>query len=459
MKEEVISYLYDWVKSQGYKKSKEDFVQLLHSNDEAFNQAFNHAKEGGYKKDENSFGILVGKNKQSNVVTETAPVTETVTEEPRKELRGEEMATVEAKPAPQEQAETPSADMSKMPKMEVKEVTAAVKKELKKEIPAESINQNLLPVTEKTEVKAIETPSDKMVVKSEAKVEPKTEEVAESGKIKVKSKGKKELSANPMETIEVKGKESEMPKVEIPKFDIINPNESYKPYGEKGPDVYYSKEKDQYIIKNGDERIIVEKGSQKYNEIDKKIGESVKNTTENSAECPGVQGGCPKNRIAVIDYFLKNIKRDSIEDDRQKIVDREGNLANFIDDAFDGTGVVKLEEEDFYDHGRYGGYYFISEEPPKSKRFSVYKPFGEENTSIIYDNNTGVIMKEENDYKIKSEDGKPMKTWLNVPFKFPEYKELKSLIDGLNYKKEKGKKNTFVAPPTETQFAPDWLKK
>jgi hypothetical protein len=359
----------------------------------------------------------------------------------------------------------------------------------KQEVVKSDIESQLLPVTEKTEVKAIETPSDKMVIKSEAKVEqpkvevkpteePKVEETkVEPAKVEVKPTEVAKVEVKEMKTeqpkMKVKGKLKPEPikietikvesekgptTVDVPSFAVPEPRKKYKPYGEKGPDVYYSEEYDQYIIKEGDNRTVVEKGSGKYEEIDKNINNITRKIKESIEDCPESKKGCPKNLRAVSTYFAnkyylgqENEFGDKFDEkiNKAKIIDDEGALANFIDKAYDGRSVKWIENEDYYDNNRYGGYYYTAEEPPKSKRFSVYKPYGNENTSIIFDNNTEAILKETDD-KILSEDKKPLTTWVKISPDESEYKELKSIIEGINYKKEKGSKNTYVAPTIST---------
>jgi uncharacterized protein YdbL (DUF1318 family) len=240
-------------------------------------------------------------------------------------------------------------------KMQVKSVEPTPTKEEpmtaeKKEAVKSDIESQLLPVTEKTEVKAIETPSDKMVIKSK----------------------KKEA------------------------------------------------EKDEW-------------------------------------DCPVGETGCAKNDTEVYKYVEK-INKDNNKNYRY-IADREGKLASLIDSKdMRGRTIIDFYKTEDYDHNK-KGFMFSAEELPKSKRFSTYNiPIEGKETSLIYDNKTGVIMRQTDD-AIKTKDGNQMMTWLDVPMNNPEYKELKSIIEGVNYKKEKGAKNTFVAPPTETQFVPDWLKK
>ena len=530
MEEEVIDYLYNWATSDGFKKSKEDFVKLLQTNDEVLSYAFDFAQKDGFKKDKNALGLLVGrtstaapvataepkKTEQTTIepaktepaktepttpiatppvatetvatteVATTAPVAETkptVTPEPAKELRSEPMTTVKAQALPEKQVATPTVDMAKMPTMEVRSVEATPTKEEpmtaeKKEVVKSDIESQLLPVTEKTEVKAIETPSDKMVIKSETKVEePKVEvKPTEVAKVEVKEmktqepkmkvKGKLKPEPVKIETIKVESEKGPTT-VEVPSFAVPEPRKKYKPYGEKGPDVYYSEEYDQYIIKDGDNRTVVNKGSGKYEEIDKNINNITRKIKESIEDCPESKGGCPKNLRAVSTYFAnkyylgqENEFRDKFDEkiNKAKIIDDEGALANFIDKAYDGRSVKWIENEDYYDNNRYGGYYYTAEEPPKSKRFSVYKPYGNENTSIIFDNNTEAILKETDD-KILSEDKKPLTTWVKISPDESEYKELKSIIEGVNYKKEKGVKNTYVAPTISTGIpVTEWQK-
>lgn len=211
MDEEVIDYLYKWALSDGFKRSKEDFVNLLQKDDEVLSYAFEFAQKDGFKKDKNALGVLVGRTTTAApvattepaktevvatttepaktepakteptvtetvkaeptapIATETAPAkTEVVAEEPVKELSNKPLEAVKAQGIPQREAEMPTADTTKMPPMVVREAEPEVKEEPKKEMP---ISTGLTPITEKTEVKAVETPSDKMIIKSENKKE------------------------------------------------------------------------------------------------------------------------------------------------------------------------------------------------------------------------------------------------------------------------------------------------
>jgi hypothetical protein len=195
MKEEYINYLFNWAQSDGFKGNRDEFIKKIQTDDNAYNYVLRYAKNDGYKGSDDDFSIAVGRGAAAPVATTepaktepaktevaiATPVAETkptVTPEPTKELRSEPMTTVKSQALPEKQVATPTVDMAKMPTMQVKSVEATPTKEEpmtaeKKEAVKSDIESQLLPVTEKTEVKAIETPSDKMVIKSEAKVEPK----------------------------------------------------------------------------------------------------------------------------------------------------------------------------------------------------------------------------------------------------------------------------------------------
>lgn len=185
MDEEVIDYLYKWALSDGFKRSKEDFVNLLQKDDEVLSYAFEFAQKDGFKKDKNALGVLVGRTTTAAPVATTEPakteVVATTTEpaktEPAKTeptvtetVKAEPTATIATETAPAKtevvaETKVTAEPMTKTePQITVKEVEAPVKEEPKKELP---VSTGLTPITEKTEVKAVETPSDKMVIKSE----------------------------------------------------------------------------------------------------------------------------------------------------------------------------------------------------------------------------------------------------------------------------------------------------
>jgi hypothetical protein len=378
----------------------------------------------------------------------------------------------------------------------------------KQEVVKSDIESQLLPVTEKTEVKAIETPSDKMVIKSEAKVEqpkvevkpteePKVEETkVEPAKVEVKPtevakvepkiemkevktedpkmkvKGKLKPEPIKIETIKVESEKGPTT-VDAPSFAVPEPRKKYKPYGEKGPDVYYSEEYDQYIIKEGDNKTVVEKGSGKYEEIDKKIGETVKSVKEGEGKCDPEEGGsCSINNIALGNYLYYNKDdfehgwRSSYEAALSKELD---NRKRFFEE--EGESLWSAYHNDEKETTKsFGNLLYGGEEPPKSDRFITYKPFGNDQT-LVYDKGSGIILKQLNDkapviedvltkgkenirkyyqdYK-KQNPNEGLKLWQAIEIDNPEYKELKSIIEGINYKKEKGAKNTYVAPTIST---------
>lgn len=606
MEEEVVDYLYKWALSDGFKKSKEDFVKLLQTNDEVLSYAFEFAQKDGFKKDKNALGALVGRTTTAAPVATVEPitteptktelakteptVTETVKTEPdnantidfrnqmdrdiKNILAGKDdfYGITMTKLSPDEEdiyqqwvksltpnlrdsAEDKNYDMrgawktglqpelfyydeqgnfqsahpidvkqqgsiyephlfsrdpntGKMlkgpnhetfmyalegdiksgyypymdfktgdiytkkaePQITVKEVEPEVKEEPKKEMP---IGENLLPITEKTEVKAVETPSDKMVIKSE-------------------KKGKDKIAPEPMkiEPIKFETKEGQI-QVEVPTFAIPEPKKKYKPYGEKGPDVYYSEEYDQYIIKEGDSKTIVNKGSGKYEEITNKISESVGSTKEGKGKCdtpPFV--GCSKEQTALSDF--KYYKGDDyaygsgrtdegglIEtlDYRKKFIEKNGesiwSLYGLVDDERKTEGDI----------------YYANQEPPKSDRFITYKPFGNDKT-LIYDKESGIILKQldqkapfvdlssthqvvDTQGNIVQEASDPrtywqkyakenpnegLTVWQGFEIDHPEYKELKSIIEGIDYKKAKGSKNTFIPTFNPVPETPEWQK-
>jgi hypothetical protein len=61
MDEQVINDLYNQAKSKGYLKSRNEFINLLHTDSEVFNDMYSYVKSKGYQKDVNSFSSLVGK--------------------------------------------------------------------------------------------------------------------------------------------------------------------------------------------------------------------------------------------------------------------------------------------------------------------------------------------------------------------------------------------------------------
>ena len=60
MNEEAFQLLYNHAVSQGYRKSREEFLELLNSNKEAFDLSFQFAVDEGYQKNEDEFAKLLG---------------------------------------------------------------------------------------------------------------------------------------------------------------------------------------------------------------------------------------------------------------------------------------------------------------------------------------------------------------------------------------------------------------
>jgi hypothetical protein len=424
MDEELIDYLFETSRKEGFKKNREDFVKYLQSDDELFDYLYGKAQKEGYKKDKAHFAGLVGRTTTAAPVATTEPAkTEVVaaTTEPAKTeptvtetTKTEPTATIATETAPAKtevvaETKVTAEPMAKAePQITVKEVEAPVKEEPKKELP---VSTGLMPVTEKTEVKAVETPSDKMVIKSEKKKE---------------------------QPVTVEEKVS---------------NEIFMPYGKSGPEVYYDSQNDQYVIGSGSDKSVAKAGTDKYNEIDGKVKKIAESAVESQTECPGREKGCAINEGDVSKYFSKKYGGEKVQEEREDgsiyeyrinkkpesnrgyIVDSEGNLASFIDggDEKNPTPINKKYFNEKYNHESLG-FYFVAEEAPKSKRFTVYKPFGEDGESFIFDNKTEVIMQETED-KITTGAGRPMTTWLDIPMNTEEYNKAKALISSIKSKK------------------------
>ena len=63
MNEQVIDDLFNQAVSKGYKKSREEFVNLLHTNDAVLNDMYSYVQSKGYQKGIEDFNGLVGKKK------------------------------------------------------------------------------------------------------------------------------------------------------------------------------------------------------------------------------------------------------------------------------------------------------------------------------------------------------------------------------------------------------------
>ena len=63
MNEQVIDDLFNQAVSKGYKKSREEFVSLLQTNDSVLNDMYSYVQSKGYGKGVEDFSVLVGKKK------------------------------------------------------------------------------------------------------------------------------------------------------------------------------------------------------------------------------------------------------------------------------------------------------------------------------------------------------------------------------------------------------------
>lgn len=716
MDEELIDYLFETSRKEGFKKNREDFVKYLQSDDELFDYLYGKAQKEGYKRDKAHFAGLVGRTTTAAPVATTEPakteVVATTTEPAKTEpakveptitetVKTEPTATIATETAPTKTevvAETKVAaePMAKAePQITVKEVEAPVKEEPKKELP---VSTGLIPVTEKTEVKAVETPSEKMVIKSEKKEEAKKDEwecppgekgcsknedvvskyidktyhknkkdyafiadregnlasfiddggrgksmaevykdenynhdkkgfmyaaeelpkskrfstysvpvngvetsivydnktgiilkdtgdiitnkqgnqvktwldvptnnpeyevlkaeidkakggttapkvstvptlepwqqpmevkeVTEQPKIEVKEvtkeepkmviksekKGKMKVAPEPIkiEPIKVETKEGQI-QVEVPTFAIPEPKKKYKPYGEKGPDVYYSEDYDEYIVKDDKGKTIVSKGSPKYEEIDKKIGETVKGTIEGTGKCDPDESGdsCSKNTLILSDFINNNfgddgeigwrasseghlihkLNEDKKDFDKNQVSRYVEFSAMDLEDQNEKDPEVQAINKRNYEYNQKAGQiWYANDEPPKDKRFVIYKPYGDDRT-LIYDKESEVILKQigkapevdfspantifdtkgnivqkgsnrrefYKNYK-KNNPDKGLNVWYGYHKDRPEYKELKSIIEGIDYKKAKGSKNTSIPTFNPVPETPEWQK-
>ncbi len=268
--------------------------------------------------------------------------------------------------------------------------------------------QGTMQVKEVTEQPKVEVKAEepKMEVKEVTKEEPK-----------MKVKGKMKVAPEPIkiEPIKVETKGGQI-QVEVPTFAIPEPKKKYKPYGEKGPDVYYSEDFDQYIIKEGDSKTIVDKGSPKYDEIDKKIGETVKGTIEGTGKCDPDESGdsCSKNTLILSDFINNNfgddgeigwrassegklihkLNEDKKDFDKNQVSRYVEFSAMDLEDQNEKDPEVQAINKSNYEYNQKAGQiWYANDEPPKDKRFVIYKPYGDDRT-LIYDKESEVILKQ-----------------------------------------------------------------
>lgn len=72
MNEQVIDDLYNRAVSLGYKKDRNSYVKLIHSNPSVFNDSYSYVKSKGYKKSTNDFSELIGLAPKKKVTTEVS---------------------------------------------------------------------------------------------------------------------------------------------------------------------------------------------------------------------------------------------------------------------------------------------------------------------------------------------------------------------------------------------------
>jgi hypothetical protein len=477
MDEELIDYLFASAQREGFKRKREDFVKYVQTDDELFDYLYGKSQREGYKRSKDHFAGLVGRgaNQPVQEPVKTEAVAETVTTEPAKTetvteespMAAKEPISMPTKFSAREVSETvePSkVDLTDKEKADrLKDVTEA-----KKDAMAEDMSSKLMPVTEKTKIKEVVEEKKKVEVPTDIKVKEVTQENS-----KLKIKDIKKVSASPLDVIKLKPNDYVVDIADkVPGMEL-KPSKSYKPYGKNGPDVYYSEDNDQYIIKNGDERILINKGSEKYEEITKKIEQSVGSTREGKGECgPANPASCSPTQNAIGDFVYWS-GDDYNHGARTSF---EGNLAAQLDKRkkyFENNGKSlwnAYEYDESQDTKTFGDLHYANEKLPKGDRFIIYKPYGDDKT-LIYDKNSEIILKqldqkapmidigniklEGEDYRqayqryLKKNPNEGLNIWKAVELDHPEYKELKSLIDGVNYKKGKG--NAFVPIEEESK--------
>ena len=60
MDEQVIDDLYNRAKGLGYSKSRDEFISLLHTDNDVLNDNYSYVKSKGYKKSIEDFSVLTG---------------------------------------------------------------------------------------------------------------------------------------------------------------------------------------------------------------------------------------------------------------------------------------------------------------------------------------------------------------------------------------------------------------
>jgi uncharacterized protein YkvS len=88
MDEEVINDLYSRAVSKGYRKDRDQFVNLLHSDQEVLNDMYSYVQSKGYKKTIDDFSGLIGKNPKQPIEQPTEQVPQEVEQPKKKDSQG-----------------------------------------------------------------------------------------------------------------------------------------------------------------------------------------------------------------------------------------------------------------------------------------------------------------------------------------------------------------------------------
>ena len=108
MSGEVIDDLYSRAVSKGYKKTKEEFINLIHTNNDVLNDMYGYVKGKGYGKSIDDFSILVGKESGGGEVKkkETTVVGGTPTAQKNVAMESASAGTSSVSPSTDQQAPT-----------------------------------------------------------------------------------------------------------------------------------------------------------------------------------------------------------------------------------------------------------------------------------------------------------------------------------------------------------------
>lgn len=181
MDEELIDYLFEASRKEGFKRNREDFVKYLQSDDELFDYLYGKAQKEGYKRDKEHFAGLVGRTQKAAPASAEPAIEETsVTDYSNVDTTPMESKSTESIQV--KDVEEPTAEKVSLSNKDKDKTLKSVR---------EGINNSLLPVTEKTEIKEVVPEEKNKEVPTDIQVK---ELVKEEPKIKVKFKDKSEYS-------------------------------------------------------------------------------------------------------------------------------------------------------------------------------------------------------------------------------------------------------------------------